>query len=217
MGDDNLILYNPPQGIRESFKGMIFEWKNSASVSAADVIESAAKYGRPYLCGIGPTLYDALEQTDGLAQFIKTLHDNGYYVGAAYLTEEQVLTAFRAGMDFYGSNHMTNPFVGGEVYDLNEGNITTDGDITNGVLSLSDGESASCGGEGNYALGIASLYIRFSGTLAITFGAWGERTMTSTGEDIVISDFLLQNSPHLEIVSDGETTISELVYKTMKV
>ena len=219
MGN-NMIVYGAPANIREFFNGYVFSWFNSSSSSADDIIAAAQTIGTPYMAGLGPTTITKLQNDGTLDTVIANLHDIGCLVGwaAVYQSEEEGLEFLERGMDFSGSGHEVNKFEHNyECYDIdNNGNQpTTTGTLANGVITLANGQTVTCGSSTRIALGKGFLEMRFDGTVKVAFGSKGTRTFTSDGsKTTVVSDYFLDRQTALTITATAATSITHLVYKT---
>lgn len=222
LGQDNVIVYNPPSDIRQYFNGLVYTWTNSIWTTKEGLIKNANTFGRPYMCGIGPTSLSKLKEDGVLELFIKEMHQNMFLVGiaAVYQTEEEVRDCFKTGVDFAAAGHEVNPFAHNyEIFDLDAdvSQFTTNGVISDNIANLAEGDSIECGSNDVIPMGKAYLTIRFSGTIDVNFGSVGNRTITSDGtQTVVVSDYLLRNDTHLKITSRSNVVITSLTYKTSK-
>lgn len=217
----NMILYNPDSAIREIYNGWVYIWNNSKTTTIDALLEQADRYGAPYMCGIGPNVLSNLTENGELDNFIYAMHEKGYLVGVAavYQSEAQVRDFFRRGGDFAAAGHEVNPFESNyELFDIdNADNITTTGIITDGVATLIEGQTLSCGSTTAIPLGKGSLTIRFSGTIKVLFGSLATRTITSDGTEYInITDFFLNRKTQLVITANSDVNITSFVYKTSK-
>lgn len=219
MGN-NLILYNPSNTIRNKFNGYVLYWLNGSSVTRTQILNTAKTYGAPCIISIGPSTISALKTSDELDNTIYEMHENGFLIGFAgvYQSEEECLDLLRRGMDFDGSGWMVNPFEHNyEIFDI-EGNApTTTGTLNNGVLSLTEGQTITCGNNTIISVGKAMLTLIFNGSLNVNFGSHGSRSITSNGkETVVISDYFFGRNTELIATATASTVVSHFVYKTSK-
>lgn len=219
---DNFILYGADVSIRKVYAGWVYTWNNSATSTIDSLIDGAEKYGRPYICGIGPNILDKFTENNELDSFIAKMHERGYLVGVAatYQSESEVRDFFRRGGDVAAAGHEVNPFEPNyECVDIDgdPSQFITTGTIEGGVVTLINGETLKYASEGVIPLGKGSLTTRFEGTLRITFGSKGARTITSDGQEyIVITDYYLGQNTDLTVTAKADTVITALCYKTSK-
>lgn len=222
LGEDNVIVYNPPTNIREFFNGYVFTWESDTTSPETSLLAKANQYGRPYLCGIDPKVLAALKDNGTLDGVIKDMHANGYLIGVAatYQTEADVRDAFRRGIDFAAAGNEVNPFTPSyECIDLDgaDSNYSTNGVVSDNVLTLASGQTFECGGSEIIALGKGELSMRFNGSITVQFGSRATRSITSVGnEDVVITDYFFKRATKLIITATSSTTIMRLCYNTSK-
>lgn len=222
FGDD-VILYNPPTSVRNDvdFRGLIFRWNNRADNTPEGLLAQAETTGAPFMCGLGPTPLANFKNNEQLDDFIAQMHNKGYLVGiaAVYQNEEEVRDFFRRGGDFAAAGHEVNPFESNyELFDIDyPESITTTGEIADGVATLTDSQTITCGSTSAIPLGKGSLVVRFSGTIEVLFGSQSTRTITSDGTEYInVTDYFLNKDTQLVITASGNVNITSLVYKTSK-
>lgn len=222
---DNIVVYSPPDDIRDYFKGYVFTWNNKQDVSIESLLKNANRYGPPYICSLGGTAIRELETRKELDDLIEEMHKNNYLVGWAsvYSGETDSMRYLRAGMDFSGSGHEVNHFEANyDYFDLDDiyHLPSTTGVISDGILSLSTHDTITCGTSSVISVGKGALSIKFKGAIRISFGSLrdsGDRyELTSEGDELfVFSDFFFHCPTTLTIESlTDNTTVSHLVYKT---
>lgn len=222
MGTDDLILYNAGASNRQNFKGMMFYWTNSTSETVSSILATARNHGLPFMACIGPALLEQLFLDSQLENLCAQMHAEGYQVAstAVYDSEEDTQNAFEAGVDYSGSGHQVNPFEPNyESFDLDGDSSQFGGSatISNGVATLETNNILICGEDTVIALGKGMLVIRFNGSLRISFGSVGERSITSDGsKNVILSDYFYKRKTKLTIVANSNTTIDYLYYKTSK-
>lgn len=222
MGTDDLILYNAGAANRQNFKGMMFYWTNSTLETVSSILATARSHGLPFMFCLGPDLLAEFISNSQLENLCEQMHAEGFTVSstAVYDTEENIRYAFAAGVDYSGSGHQVNPFEPNyETYDLDGDSSQFGGTatISNGVATLVTNSTVICGSDTVIPLGKGMLVIRFNGSLTISFGSVGDRTVTSDGsKDIVISDYFYKRKTKLLITANSGTTIDYLSYKTSK-
>ena len=222
---DNVVIYQPPNDIRNYFKGYVFNWNNKGGYTASSLLSRAKRYGPPYICALGGTAISELEERNELEDFISDMHRSNFLVGwaAVYSKEIDSMRYREYGMDVSGSGHEVNGFdVDHEFFDLTDEDHlpSTTGEFFGGVIKLSSGKTITCGSSDVIHLGKGSLSVRFSGTIRISFGSCGSGgdryELTSDGdESFVFSDYFFERSTVLTITSlSDDTVISEFVYGT---
>ena len=220
---NNVIIYNPPEDIRDYFNGYVLHWNNTSGLTISGLLGRARTFGAPYICSIGPTTITEFKNNDILDDFVETMHANGFLCGFAgvYQSEEDSCDLIRRGFDFSGSGHMVNSFDSNyEEYDIDDANHlpTTTGTISNGVATLTNGQTITCGSTDTISVGKGNLFIRFNGTIVINFGSLGSRSaITSDGSKMLnISDYFFGRATRLTIEATANATITHLVYKTSR-
>lgn len=223
LGTDNIMLYNAGTDKRNTFKGVMFYWNNTASTSVDTIINTANSYGMPFMYGLGPALLTALVNNNQLETLATQMHNLGYTIAstAVYDTESNTQNAFEAGVDYSCSGHQVNQFEPNyAVYDINDstqfGGTST---IENGVATMTINDTITCGTSDVLSLGKGMLTLRFNGTIVVNFGSVGNynRTITSDGsKDIILSDYYFMRNTNLTITANTSTTISKLIYKISK-
>lgn len=156
---------------RGDFRGTIeYIWTSAKSVDF--VISECKEIGPPLNIVIEAGTFDD-KSDDLIIEMCTKAHENGFTVGMVYPTSESLLRAWRLGVDTAGA---TSTNVNYLPYG-NEKNIVslddTDLTLTNATynssadtLTITNGGSVTVDGEA-FKAGIASLRIRYSGTLTI--------------------------------------------------
>lgn len=224
LGINNVIVYNAPLSVRNTFKGVIFSWIDNETYTKEKIMDRAKEFGAPFMFGMGPKLTSKLIEDGTLATLAHEMHQNRFTLAstAVYDTEENVRKAFECGVDFSSSGHQVNPFSEcTEVYDLNDANAYTGtATINNGTATMNAGDTLICGEENKMPLGKGMLTMRFNGSVKVHFGSYelAERLNISNDgtKDIVISDYFFNKSTKLEITAVSTTTMTECVYKICK-
>jgi hypothetical protein len=223
LGHEKIISYGTPSWARSIFKGVMLTWQNTpTTLTVEEMLEQADRSGRPYIGSIGPNLISALKASGNLNKFVEEMHKKGYLVGFAsvYQTEEESRELFRIGFDFSSSGHDVNPFIPNyEQIDINGDayQFVTTGAFDGHTLVLASGQSVSFGSQTRIPLGMGRLLLKFNGSITVTFGSFGARTVTSSGEEtVVISDYFLRRGTDCTITATANTTIEELAYLTSK-
>lgn len=222
MGD-NLIIYGFPSNVRQYFDGYLYTWNNAESISQETLLNTAERFGNPYICGIGPELWRAMEEEHCLDSFIESMHvkDCLVSIAAVYQSEEDVRDAIRKGVDCFAAGHEVNPFEPNyEKYGLDSetNKPFTTGRINGCDMNLDKGDVISCGNK-EKIIGKGYLKIQFKGDLTICFGSCGSynRTISSDGSEIIeISDYFFNNQSQLTILANSNTIISFFSYFTSK-
>ena len=219
MGN-NLIIYGPTTNIRDlGFGGIVMEYKSSTSETVDTLMESANKFGRPYLCSIGENLYNTLATGGTIDSLFYKMHKSGYLVGMSYLDSVSTVNAVNRGVDLIAAGYQVNPFNDGTIYDINGDTsaFSGTGTISGNEADLAIGETIIAGGDDAIPLGKGEIVIKFDGELKFNFGSVGDRILSSDGASYVrISDFFLRRKTKLIITAMSATTITELVYKVKK-
>jgi hypothetical protein len=164
-----------------------------------------------------------LKENDEFETLIGIFHQNGFYIGIAgvYQTEEESRSAFKAGIDFSGSGWEVNPFEANyEVYDSECNLPATTGSMNDGVITLANGETISCG-NATKIIGKGSLTLKFNGEITVNFGSkknnYRQNIVSDGSEYVVITDYFFMQPTTLLITAEDATTITHFVYKTSKV
>ena len=223
LGQDNILVYGAPSWYRSIFKGFMNIWHNTpTTLTVEELLAEADHFGRPYIGSIGPSLISALKSSNSLNTYVEEMHKRGYCVGfaSAYQTEEEARELIRMGFDFSGAGHDVNPFIPNyEQIDINgdSSQFVTTGTFDGHTLVLASGQSVSFGNQTRISLGMGRLLLKFNGAITVTFGSFGARTVTSSGEEtVVISDYFLRRGTDCIITATANTTIEELAYLTSK-
>ena len=224
LGENNVIIYNPPNDIRKYFNGYVFQWWNSET-PIETLVGWGEHFGAPYMCGLGEIALRYHKENNTLRALVSEMHRKQLLIGVTgvYDTEENIRYAMSQGMDFNCSGHELNPFEANfEIYDIDLGidDFNTYGNWNNGVLNLLPGQTLICGSQKPIALGKGQLNIQFEGKLKIEFGSLGisdQREVESDGSNlIIISDYFFQRPTTLKITAIDDCKITHLVYKTAK-
>ena len=225
LGENRVIIYNPPWDIRTYFNGYVFQWWNGDDPIEA-LLGQADRYGPPYMCGLGPNILSNYLDSNRVDLLISEMHRRHCLVGVTgvYDTEDKIREAMKKGMDFNCSGHEVNPFESNyEHYDIELGiqDFQSAGHHEGGILYLGSGDALSCGTSSPLALGMGQLNLRFKGKLKVEFGSKSgskEREIESDGtETIILSDYFFHRPTLLKITALEETEIKVLVYRTSKV
>ena len=222
---NNIVVYGPPDDIRDYFKGYVLTWNNTSGATMKSLLRKAQFFGPPYICSLGGKVIAELEEREELDDFIQIMHRNNYLVGWAsvYSREIDSMKYLKAGMDVSGSGHEVNRFDSNhDFYDLDDINHlpSSTGIMSDGTLRLSAFNTVTCGSSEVISVGKGSLSIRFKGTIRINFGSMGNSgdryELKSDGDELfVFSDYFFHCSTVLSIDSlTDNTIISYMVYKT---
>lgn len=190
--------------------------------TADEMIEKANTSGQPYICAINvaDSMYKNYGDEDW-KKIIKKIHEAGYFVSCAYQTPAVGEKLLKAGIDIIASKGEINDFSYGNLFDaeseMNFSEFTSDGNVLNGVLNLTAGQTVKpTGVDDTVFLGGSSLHIIFSGKIHIQMGIVDNYFESDGSNEIWLSSFYQENVPTFKITAITETNIFELSYKASK-
>lgn len=220
MGKNNYIL-----NIYGNNRGVISDAVLMSWTSIADPIEAVAKCqasGKTYFLGVDCSNSVFSEFTDSdWKNYIEAIHNAGYFVGGAYMTETVKQKMFGMGWDAYASTYPINEIESGNLCnlfaDVSYDDFTTNGTVSDGVLTLSTGNTITPNATlPSVFLGGGSLHIRFNGSISVSFGGVSG-TFTSDGtKDVWFSSFFEEAAPTFTITATSETEVYDISYKASK-
>jgi hypothetical protein len=220
MGENNYVF-----GIYD--KDRTSELKNCVvsgwlTGTADEMIEKANASSQPYICGINvaDSMYKNYGDEDW-KKIIKKIHEAGYFVSCAYQTPAVGEKLLKAGIDIMASKGEINDFPYGNLFDseseMNFSKFIFDGNVLNGVLNLTAGQTVKPTGiDDTVFLGGSSLHIIFSGKIHIQMGIVDNYFESDGSNEIWLSSFYQENVPTFKITAITETNIFELSYKASK-
>lgn len=190
--------------------------------TADEMIEKANTSGQPYICAINvaDSMYKNYGDEDW-KKFIKKIHEAGYFVSCSYQTPAVGEKLLKAGIDIMASKGEINDFPYGNLFDseseMNFSDFTSDGNVLNGVLNLTAGQTVKPTGiDDTVFLGGSSLHIIFSGKIHIQMGIVDNYYESDGSKEIWLSSFYQENVPTFKITAITESNILELSYKASK-
>lgn len=190
--------------------------------TADEMIEKANTSGQPYICAINvaDSMYKNYGDEDW-KKFTKKIHEAGYFVSCSYQTPAVGEKLLKAGIDIMASKGEINDFSYGNLFDaeseMNFSEFTSDGNVLDGVLNLTAGQTVKPTGiDDTVFLGGSSLHIIFSGKIHIQMGIVDNYFESDGSNEIWLSSFYQENVPTFKITAITETNIFELSYKASK-
>lgn len=190
--------------------------------TADEMIEKANISSQPYICAINvaDSMYKNYGDEDW-KKFIKKIHEAGYFVSCSYQTPAVGEKLLKAGIDIMASKGEINDFSYGNLFDseseMNFSEFTSDGNVLNGVLNLTAGQTVKPTGiDDTVFLGGSSLHIIFSGKIHIQMGIVDNYFESDGSKEIWLSSFYQENVPTFIITAIDESNILELSYKASK-
>lgn len=190
--------------------------------TADEMIEKANTSGQPYICAINVanSMYKNYGDEDW-KKFIKKIHEAGYFVSCSYQTPAVGEKLLKAGIDIMASKGEINDFSYGNLFDaeseMNFSEFTSDGNVLDGVLNLTAGQTVKPTGiDDTVFLGGSSLHIIFSGKIHIQMGIVDNYFESDGSKEIWLSSFYQENIPTFKITAITESNILELSYKASK-
>lgn len=219
---DNIILY---KGNREVFDGFIIEYLSLTTES--EILEQCESVGRPYIyCMANTTSFTDME----LESIVGTLHKKGYYIAMAgnYAGLPEAVRCSNLGFDFISSDSMVNDFENGNLIDFHDtvsfDNLTTTGEVSNGVLALNIDDTISISSDDASFLKKFVLNIRFDGRIKIRFPSAYEymsnadSTLESDGAHNMLIGGTAVNKVSLSVTITAleQTAVYEIGFKASK-
>ena len=190
--------------------------------TADEMIEKANTSGQPYICAINvaDSMYKNYGDEDW-KKFIKKIHEAGYFVSCSYQAPAVGEKLLKAGIDIMASKGEINDFPYGNLFDseseMNFSKFIFDGNVLNGVLNLTAGQTVKPTGiDDTVFLGGSSLHIIFSGKIHIQMGIVDNYFESDGSKEICLSSFYQENIPTFKITAITESNILELSYKASK-
>ena len=222
---NSFILYegnNLANNLRYFYDGLIYDYLDSSSYSTVDaVIEACKKIGYPCVVGIGRI--SDFENGGTLTTLIEKVHETGNFVGAAYISKTKVNKYLGMGVDTFAStNNDVNSFLHGNKVNLRgdadfDGFTFPPGALSNGVVSLSNGEDIGYTDSNPDFLSKQILKIRFNGTLQIrqSFGGTWEETSDGSS-DVVLSYGYINHANSFTLRAVGAVEIYDIQFCASK-
>lgn len=219
LGKNNYIAYNAS---RAWTSGYITHFKGLTTLE--DIISWCDGYGTPYIyCMSNPTAFTDAQ----LKEIVSELHKRGYLVSNAgtYLNQYQIRRCFRAGFDQcsadYNTNHIDHGNVVNLISDDNYTGFTTDGTISNGVITLTGNQSVTIASSLPVCnLAISQCEVEFEGNMNVMCGRV-KAYQADTASDAPIlrmSTFEVNAAPCFSItVRSGTVKIKSIVFKASSV
>lgn len=217
MGD-NMMVYGAQPTVRNIFKGIVFEYLATPTLTVDNIVRRAEKFGRPCIIALGNNLYDAHVSAGTIGTLISELHRKGYLTNLSYVNAQHTIDGFNHGIDTVSASYQVNKFDGGIVYDINKtvSPFGGTGAITDNVATLLTGETITLTLTDTIPLAKALISMKFNGSLRIVFGTTAKELVSDGTFFVVASDYILQNTASLTITALANTTINELVYKVQE-
>jgi len=220
VGDNFVVLvYNDIHMDRGLFNGAYNRYSTTAA-TPSEVDELFKRVGAPILYGMDDVSARDLS-TDELLSFADVVHKNGGYIGSCgvYQSAGTNLKLAKLGFDWNATGNEVEYFGSGNLLNLHDNenfeDFYTQGDVTSGVLHLTNGQYLSSALRESVFLSKAILQIRFVGELSITMGDYiNNLTVESDGVNAIeLSTFFINMPPNFTIQSIGNSTVYDCVYK----
>lgn len=202
FGND-MILYN---GDRTVFGGYIMEFLKLATKEL--IVDRCQTVGAPYMY----CMSNYAEFTDSeLYEIIAAVHSVGCYIGFAgnYTKMDTIIKLLRMGFDFSSSDCNVNDFDGANIMsvyaDHTFSGVTHTGTVSNGVLTLADGDTITVSSGSTTMLQKAMIDIIYDGTLYLI-----NKNVTSDGKAPVHFGYCTKNgSMALTFTASGTVTVKD--------
>lgn len=202
FGND-FILYN---GNRSVFSGYIMEFLKLTTKE--QIVARCQSVGAPYMYCMSN--YSSFTDAQ-LAEIIAAVHDAGCYIGIAgnYMKMDSILKFLRMGFDFSSSDCNVNDFDGASIKsiyaDHTFNDVTHTGTVSNGVLTLANGQTITIDSESTTMLQKAMIDLIYEGTLYLV-----NQNVSSDGKAPVHFGYCTKNgSMSLTFTASGNVTVKD--------
>lgn len=221
MGENLFFLgvYDRDRGNSDCGDCVCMSWLTG---TASQFITKANKSGGAYFCGVNVTdsMYTGYSESDW-SNFIDEIHKAGYFVSCAYQSQEQVQKLLNAGIDMMASHGEINDFEHGNVFDsvsdLDYVDFTTNGNVSEGVLTLTSGQTLTPKNiTESVFLGGTSLHVLYKGKIRVKMGIVDAEFESDGKKSMWFSSFVQESIPTFLITAVGDTEILELSFKASK-
>ena len=189
-----------------------------------DIINKCNASGGMYVAGLDVTnsAYDSFTESDW-KNLVNKVHEQGYTLGYAYAGQPLNQLLLKCGFDVVNTSYCINEIENPNLLDIVDtvtfDGFTTTGQISNSVLTLSNGDTVQPTDDVEVAfLGGGSLHVCFDGQITVEMGTKFTGTFTSDGAlGNWFSTYYEESKPTFKITSVGTTTIKSLSFKSSKV
>ena len=188
--------------------------------TAESLVNKCEVSGGAYIAGINVTnsAFSSFTEADWKT-LVDAVHKRGYMLSYAYAGEQLHQLLMQCGFDIINSTRNINEIEHGNLINIDDtvtfDGFTTTGTISEGVLTLANGETIEPAQTiPTVFLGGSSLHITFNGTITLNMGDNLNGTFTSDGDhDMWFSTFVEESAPTFSITATEETEISSLSFK----